>query len=165
MVVSSMLYHTILQIPFPFGQSACSPRQDFILGTLSFAVCDSTDGPPKLKLNTPFVTPPRPTMSGPSIDNDAFFQDLPPLPEGWDWKRCASVQPAEWRAVPEAHQSLIRAHRHARLAQWRAICGADDRCCVSPPSAGTAVRGTPSVGSGYNRSSSGAGGAGGRRRA
>ncbi|KAL2126268.1 hypothetical protein VTI74DRAFT_1295 [Chaetomium olivicolor] len=65
-------------------------------------------------------------MSGPSLYNDAFFYDLPPLPEGWDWNRVMSAEPAELCALPDDQQSLIRAHREARVAQWRGICGADD---------------------------------------
>lgn len=68
------------------------------------------------------------TMSGPSIDNDDFFFDLPPLPAGWDWKRCKAVQPAgpELAALPDAQQSLIRAYTEARRAQWNDMRGADE---------------------------------------
>ncbi|KAK3936684.1 hypothetical protein QBC46DRAFT_452560 [Diplogelasinospora grovesii] len=65
-------------------------------------------------------------MSGPSIDNDAFFIDLPPLPAGWDWQRYRSLQPGELSALPDAEQSLIRAHQQERLAQWYDIRGADE---------------------------------------
>ncbi|KAK3936551.1 hypothetical protein QBC46DRAFT_394850 [Diplogelasinospora grovesii] len=65
-------------------------------------------------------------MSGPSIDNDAMFHDLPPLPAGWDWKRYKSLQPDEWDTVPDAEKSLIRAYEEARNAEWRDICGADE---------------------------------------
>lgn len=67
----------------------------------------------------------RSTMSGPSIDNDAMFVDLRPLPDGWDWKRYKSLQPGEWDAVPDAQKSLIQAHTEARNADWRNMCGAD----------------------------------------
>jgi hypothetical protein len=90
-----------------------------------FAVGESTDRPPELFSET--QSQPRfPTMSGPSIDNDAFFQDIPPLPAGWDWKRCKSMQPAEWNALPDAQQSLIRAYQNARLDEWHNIRGADE---------------------------------------
>ncbi|KAH8912107.1 hypothetical protein BR93DRAFT_922056 [Coniochaeta sp. PMI_546] len=65
-------------------------------------------------------------MSGPSIDNDDFFWDLPPLPPGWDWKRCKSVPQAEWDALPAAQQSLITAYMNARRADWLVMRGADE---------------------------------------
>lgn len=65
-------------------------------------------------------------MSGPSLHNDAFFHDLPPLPTGWDWNRVVSAKPVELAALPDDQQSLIRAHREARVGQWRGICGADN---------------------------------------
>lgn len=65
-------------------------------------------------------------MSGPSIDHDLFFNHLPPLPAGWDWKRFKSLSPEEWDEVPDAEKSLILAHVDARRVEWRDICGADD---------------------------------------
>ncbi|RYP53984.1 hypothetical protein DL768_001134 [Monosporascus sp. mg162] len=65
-------------------------------------------------------------MSKPSIDNDDFFQDIPPLPASWGWKRCKSVQDAELNALPETQQSLIHPYRAACLARWRDIRGAGD---------------------------------------
>ncbi|KAH8903711.1 hypothetical protein BR93DRAFT_971321 [Coniochaeta sp. PMI_546] len=63
-------------------------------------------------------------MSGPSIDNDAFFKDLqPPPPEGWDWKRYRSTSEAEWEALPEELQSRLRDYRHARYNRWHEIRG------------------------------------------
>ncbi|OIW32624.1 hypothetical protein CONLIGDRAFT_630291 [Coniochaeta ligniaria NRRL 30616] len=89
-------------LPLVFGWFA-------ILGTLFFT-----------------IAPVSPTMSGPSIDNDAFFRDLPPLPAGWDWKRCKAVQQAEWDALPDGDKSLISAYRTARDAEWRSIRSADE---------------------------------------
>lgn len=65
-------------------------------------------------------------MSGPSIDNDAFFWDLPPLPAGWDWQRCKSMAPGEMGTLPAEQQSQIVAYKQARLARWYDIRGADD---------------------------------------
>ncbi|RKU43063.1 hypothetical protein DL546_000541 [Coniochaeta pulveracea] len=65
-------------------------------------------------------------MSGPSIDDDAFFKDLPPPPEGWDWMRSKSTSSAEWDALPKELQSRLRDYRNARYNRWVEIRGADD---------------------------------------
>ncbi|KAK3385122.1 hypothetical protein B0H63DRAFT_472404 [Podospora didyma] len=67
-------------------------------------------------------------MAGPSIDNDEFFFELPPLPAGWDWARCkrADSDLAAVSGLSSEDQSLVSAYRDARIAQWREKCGAED---------------------------------------
>ncbi|KAB5535377.1 hypothetical protein GE09DRAFT_1143585, partial [Coniochaeta sp. 2T2.1] len=66
------------------------------------------------------------TMPGPSLDNDAWFKDLPPLPEGWNWNRYRFLSSAEWEALPEDLHSSLRDYQDARYSRWRQIRGADD---------------------------------------
>lgn len=108
------------------------------------------------------IPPAFPIMAGPSIENDAFFHELPPLPEGWDWKRCETAAKMDvWLDLSEEQRALVHAHREARLAQWHAMCGADDAAAhrrrqlelrivmklimPSPPGA-TAAAATPTAG-------------------